>query len=126
MSNKDIAIGNTEGLYFSHEKLAVLMKIAIEFRKLGATDIRVFYDPNEDFHKCSLSLNNHSHCVEIRYYKVFGIDVDSDRNRITVRSEDSVIKEVQKMITKLELPTKQLAEFVQDLMKEKPDETQSQ
>jgi hypothetical protein len=77
----DFTYGPLEGQYFTQWRIEELKDIAasIHERMPEATDFKLWYDPNQDFHHLSFTVNGK--LFDIRYYKILGLEVDGRDDR---------------------------------------------
>jgi hypothetical protein len=98
----EIEYGNREGCYFIQGHFDTLTRLAGEILACvpGATDWRIWYDPDQDYHRLSFRLKDDVYMV--RYYKVFalvkngtGEHLDIGPSRNFGRHYDSLVKHIR-------------------------------
>lgn len=72
----NITVGNTDGQYFTEWRFDHLRGLA---SMLGESIVNphLYYDPCEDFHILTFSINGHE--ILVRYYKVFTVLIDGEK-----------------------------------------------
>jgi hypothetical protein len=73
--------GQCEGQYFTQWRLDELASLADQIVRVmpEASDFKLWYEPNQDFHHLSFRINGK--LFDIRYYKILGLEVDGVDDR---------------------------------------------